>query len=441
MSVKYSLSGARARLDESGQHLTDTSIPPTPVRHPSTTTAATTTTAKTSTAAAATAAPILRVSPQIVELVATATSSPADLTTTADEITPVDATAATDVVHNRGVHVVQKKATTAETTQHTTTVETTTAKSSTTTTPPATTTAAPATTTTAKAVTTSTTSKTSAQAGSSFKSETTTQKFDARPPITSNQPTQKFVDDDDDADDARIEVGQQKAEAKEFQSETASEFRNEKSLFPAQQNFQQQQQTLGKHLNLTLTLATPATSTTARSTASPTTTAPTARPTSTTTAAATSTTAAHLSRTTTTTRSTTTTPQKIYIQEVEEITDVDDEVPAAAASGGSQLERKALHSNVPNSRQLFTEPGNEKAASFGQTSQHGLGYETTEANDSSKMVVEYLEEAELARSFPSTKWNVYEDKVTLSIFLATSQLQLYSIGERQDVAVSQCLLS
>jgi hypothetical protein len=109
-------------------------------------------------------------------------------------------------------------------------------------------------------------------------------------------------------------------------------------------------------------------------------------------------------RPTTTTTTTTTGPQKIYIQEVEEITDEVDE-----AAG--QLERKALHSNAPSPQQLY--PAEEKASALEKTSRAEQGYETTEAssNDSSKMVVEYLEEAELARSFPSTKWNVYEDKV------------------------------
>ena len=95
-------------------------------------------------------------------------------------------------------------------------------------------------------------------------------------------------------------------------------------------------------------------------------------------------------------------PQKIYIQEVEEISV--EEIDEVAAS--SQMERKALHSNVPNSRQLYTQPGDEKAGAFDRTSQSSQRYETTETSESSKMVVEYLEEAELARSFPSTKWNV-----------------------------------
>jgi len=99
---------------------------------------------------------------------------------------------------------------------------------------------------------------------------------------------------------------------------------------------------------------------------------------------------------------TTTAPQKIYLQEVEEITDIDEDELRNSTTVAA-MESKALHSNVPPPRQLTSD---DKAGVLQKTSQVNL--ETTEAT---KMVVEYLEEAELARSFPSTKWNVYEDQV------------------------------
>jgi hypothetical protein len=83
------------------------------------------------------------------------------------------------------------------------------------------------------------------------------------------------------------------------------------------------------------------------------------------------------------------------LQEVEEITDVEEPIET--------MERKALHSNVPSSRQLHQDDDKAKTGLANQQQ------ETTEGNG--KMIVEYLEESELARSFPSTKWNVYEDQV------------------------------
>ena len=108
----------------------------------------------------------------------------------------------------------------------------------------------------------------------------------------------------------------------------------------------------------------------------------------------------------TTTPPTTAGPQKIYLQEVEEITEVEE--PDVNMTGSMQS--KPLHTNSPTSRMLNLDTVEEKAEALPKTSFSNV--ETTEASNG-KMVVEYLEEAELARSFPSTKWNMYEDQVNL----------------------------
>ncbi len=209
--------------------------------------------------------------------------------------------------------------------------------------------------------------------------------------------------EEDETDQEFKEEGRH--EEKEVESANAdlatSTVRGEKALFTSFEMVKQQNRNLFETI-LNSTIGASITSTTSAATSRHTT---TSRPSTTTTTTTTSTTT-----TPPTTKArlltTTTAPQKIYLQEVEEITDIDEEEMRNSTITAA-METKALHSNVPPPRQLTTD---EKVGVLQKTSKANL--ETTEAT---KMVVEYLEEAELARSFPSTKWNVYEDQVGFSI--------------------------
>ena len=227
--------------------------------------------------------------------------------------------------------------------------------------------------------------------GSSSKLESSTEKFDV--PII-NHPRNFEA-----TENVRNENESQQKTKEEYKAEetSTSTVRGEKALFASLEMVKQNK----KENVFNSTLAASSTSTTATSRQT------TSKPTQTTTKTHNPTTAGNKNQFTTTTTTTTktyyttTAPQKIYLQEVEEITDEEEPVET--------LEKKALHSNVPSSRQLHQE---DDKAKTGQANQQ---QETTEANG--KMVVEYLEESELARSFPSTKWNVYEDQVKLPLNL------------------------
>jgi hypothetical protein len=228
---------------------------------------------------------------------------------------------------------------------------------------------------------------------SSSKLESSTEKLDV--PIINHPRNFEATENVRNENESRQEKTEEEFKVEETSTSTV---RGEKALFASLESINQNRNVFNSTLDASVTSTT---LTSRQTTARPSQTTITAATTITTTHFTTPTTStkAHFTSTTTatTTRAyfTTTAPQKIYLQEVEEITDVEEPIET--------MERKALHSNVPSSRQLHQDDDKAKTGLANQQQ------ETTEGNG--KMIVEYLEESELARSFPSTKWNVYEDQV------------------------------
>jgi hypothetical protein len=422
VSVKYSSSGDRSKYNNQSTQLPDTSLPPPPIRQTTTTTPATTTTTtatKTTTTSATTISPskIINVSTHSGSL--TSTKRTTNLTTevaterhqisekeslgnskpssTAEPSTVLTSTlrpttnAATTIrsTTTAKVSVTEKESHlnhVVETTTHSNN-ETLQSQTQTTNTQHI----HPTTTTTIKS--TLTTLPTSLNGRSSSKLESSTEKLDV--PIINHPRNFEATENVRNENESRQEKTEEEFKVEETSTSTV---RGEKALFASLESVNLNRNVFNSTLDARVTSTT---STSRQAIARPNQTTTTAATTITTTHFTTPTTStkAHFTSTTTatTTRAyfTTTAPQKIYLQEVEEITDVEEPVET--------MERKALHSNVPSSRQLHQD---DDEAKTGQANQQ---QETTEGNG--KMIVEYLEESELARSFPSTKWNVYEDQV------------------------------
>jgi hypothetical protein len=426
VSVKYSLSGDRRRLDQVRQ-LPDTSLPPPP---PHTTTSITSTTVER-------VLPAIRAIPHF-EHAQKQQLSHASLPQTTTTITTVRSSTPLPLKRlyplNEPISVQQQEL---KNLVNTATVPQTTASHiqnvNRTTTLPTTT-------------TTTQTPPTTTRATSHFEFESNTQKFLSVP---INHSLQKF---EANVEDVRlpnelapnITRSQKREEEEEYPvgdnqkgnsqvsniDAATSTVRGEKALFTSFETIKQLRNNFEAILNTTLrTITAYSTTKTTASTTRHTTarhvqtttgerpvtssertpTFPTATTTITTTETSSTPTVTTTSARTTTTAAleiqartrTTTGPQKIYLQEVEEITDEEEPVKES-------MQSKPLHSNSPTSRMLNLDTVEEKVGVLPQTKLSNE--ETTEASNG-KMVVEYLEEAELARSFPSTKWNVYEDPV------------------------------